>query len=96
MGLVIGGVAAAISAYSAVNAHEAARSQANKAKDAAAAQEQQFNKLNGKTPDINAMSAQNALDAKAGPSGTLLTGPAGVDPSKLLLGRSTLLGGPGP
>ena len=83
---------AGVAAYGAVSSADAARRNSNMAKDAADAQEQQFNKLNGKSPDIDAANSQNQLDAKAGPSGTLLTGPAGVDPSKLLLGRASLLG----
>jgi hypothetical protein len=83
----------AVATYSAVDAHERGRSQANKAKDAALVQEQAFNKLNGKKPSIDGAAEANAMSAKAGPSGTLLTGAGGVDPSKLLLGRTTLLGG---
>lgn len=33
------------------------------------------------------------LDAQGGPTGTMLTGPTGVDPSALSLGKSSLLGG---
>lgn len=83
----------AVAAYSANEQAQAGKKAGDRAKQAALVQEQEFNKLNGKRPDIGAMSDQNAMDAKAGPSGTLLTGPAGVDPNKLLLGRSTLLGG---
>ena len=35
------------------------------------------------------------MAGKAGQSGTMLTGPQGVDPSSLLLGKSSLLGGGG-
>lgn len=48
-----------------------------------------------KAPDRPAMARTNAA-AAAGPgggaSGTFLTGPSGVDPSTLNLGRNTLLG----
>jgi hypothetical protein len=54
--------------------------------------EQENNRKNAKTPDAAAMLASATLSGKSGQSGTMLTGPAGVDPSKLLLGRSTLLG----
>lgn len=50
------------------------------------------NRRNAKAPDAAAMLASATLSGKSGQSGTMLTGPAGVDPSKLLLGRSTLLG----
>lgn len=65
---------------------------ADSAKTNASAQEQQFNKLNGKQPDTAAALDQNMQAGKNGPSGTLLTGPQGIDPSKLTLGRNTLLG----
>lgn len=59
------------------------------------AQDQQIamNRANRKQPDVAAVMAQAGADAKGGPSGTMLTGPQGVDPSALSLGKSTLLGG---
>ena len=48
-----------------------------------------------KTPDRPAIGAANAAGpggAMSGNSGTFLTGPSGVDPSTLNLGRNTLLG----
>ena len=59
---------------------------------AATAQDQANNKANPKTADVAAMSSANALAAKGGASGTMLTGPQGVDPATLLLGKTTLLG----
>lgn len=50
------------------------------------------NQANAKTPDIAQILAKAALSAKSGVSGTMLTGPTGVDPSTLNLGKSTLLG----
>ena len=38
------------------------------------------------------MMSQAEQSAQAGPSSTMLTGPTGVDPTQLALGRSTLLG----
>lgn len=58
-----------------------------------AQQEQQNNKLNARGPDIDALFAQNQIEGQQGPSGTMLTGPMGVDPSSLSLGKNTLLGG---
>jgi hypothetical protein len=69
---------------------EMARESANKQASAA---DQAFNKANGKSPDISSMLSENVLNAKGGQSGTMLTGSSGVDPSTLLLGRKTLLGG---
>lgn len=42
-------------------------------------------------PDVAGIMAA-AQESAAGPSATMLTGPQGVDPSQLSLGRSTLLG----
>lgn len=71
------------------------------AQDQAAAQaraqsaqaEQSMNAANKKKPDIGALLAGNMLGTKGGVGGTMLTGPGGVDPSALTLGKSTLLGG---
>ena len=52
-----------------------------------------MNRANGKQPDVGSLQSKNALDAKGGVSGTMLTGPQGVDPKSLLLGKTTLLGG---
>ena len=46
----------------------------------------------GKTPDVGSMLAGNRQAAKGGDSGTMLTGPGGVDPATLNLGKNTLLG----
>lgn len=56
------------------------------------AADQAMNKANPKKP--NTLGALSALQqaAKGGPSGTMLTGPTGVDASALTLGKSTLLG----
>lgn len=71
-----------------------ARTQAKKEADAQAqATEQATNKANAKLPDIAAIAAANQRLATGGAGSTLLTGPQGVDPQKLLLGKTTLLGG---
>ncbi len=60
--------------------------------DAAAAEvrrDQDFNRLNKKKPNVQGIMDANA--ASAG-SSTMLTGPQGVDPNALLLGKQTLLG----
>lgn len=89
---IAAGTTAAVSAYGADQSRKQGNRAANAADEQASAQEQQFNKLNGKTPDAMAMAAENIQAGKNGPSGTLLTGPKGIDPSKLTLGRNTLLG----
>jgi hypothetical protein len=45
-----------------------------------------------KTPDRPMISKANAAAGAGGPSSTFLTGPSGVDPSTLNLGKNTLLG----
>lgn len=52
--------------------------------------DQANNKANAKTPNIAALLAAN--QSPGGVGSTMLTGPGGVDTSKLTLGRNTLLG----
>lgn len=54
--------------------------------------EQELNRANQKKPDSLGMLAAAQQSGKAGASGTMLTGPQGVDPSLLRLGKTTLLG----
>lgn len=46
----------------------------------------------GKTPDVGAMLSGNKQSAAGGGSSTMLTGPGGIDPTTLNLGKNTLLG----
>lgn len=57
--------------------------------------EEAVNKANQKRPNVAGMLSSNQMAAKGGQSGTMLTGPGGIDPSKLQLGKTTLLGGGG-
>lgn len=66
----------------------------NQAKSELAA-DQAMNRANPKRANTNAALAQAEQAAKGGPSGTMLTGPTGVDQASLSLGKSTLLGGGG-
>lgn len=50
--------------------------------------DQEFNKLNQKKPNIAAL----LRASERGISSTMLTGPTGVDPASLTLGRTSLLG----
>lgn len=93
-------IAAAGTAYSIYNGERAASEQkkaqaearANAKKQADAA-DQAFNAANKKSPDAGAMLAGNQQAGNMGGGGaTLLTGPQGVDPSALNLGKNTLLG----
>lgn len=66
----------------------AARAQSQQRKS-----EMAMNAANRRQPDV-AQIMQNASKAAAGgPSGTMLTGPSGVNPIDLNLGKNTLLGG---
>jgi hypothetical protein len=90
-------IGTAYSIYSgerAADAQKKANAQAVKqASDAAAAADRATNRANPKRPDLAAMLTGNAAAAKGGQSGTMLTGPAGVDPNALALSKTTLLGG---
>lgn len=55
--------------------------------------EQNVNRANAKQPDAGAILSAAGQAAKGGPAGTMLTGPQGVNPNDLALGKSTLLGG---
>lgn len=46
-----------------------------------------------RTPDTASIMERAGQAAGGGPSSTMLTGPGGVDPNALSLGRNTLLGG---
>ena len=67
------------------------QAQANADRTAAQA-DQAFNQANQKKPDTSAILSAAQQAGKGGVSGTMLTGPSGVDPSSLTLGKSTLLG----
>lgn len=92
-------VAAATAVYSTDSARKAQNNATDVAKAAAKKNQQQSeeatNRANAKTPDVSAMMSANAQAAKGGQSGTMLTGPAGVDPTQLTLGKTSLLGGGG-
>jgi len=67
-----------------------ARDEAAKNADMA---DQAMNKANAKQPNVGKLQGANVNAAKGGQSGTMLTGPTGVDTSSLTLGKTTLLGG---
>ena len=88
-------------AQSGKKAQEKAMQQQKQAQDQAASQAQSqarrseyaANEANRKTPDLNAIMQSASQAARGGPSGTMLTGPGGVDPNSLALGKNSLLGG---
>jgi hypothetical protein len=59
----------------------------------AQAADRAFNAANGKKPDLAALLTGNKSASGLGVGGTMLTGPGGVDPGSMLLGKKTLLGG---
>jgi hypothetical protein len=67
------------------------QAQANADRTAAQA-DQEFNRANQKKPDTMAILSAAQQSGKQGASGTMLTGPQGIDPTTLALGKSTLLG----
>lgn len=69
----------------------AQQAQANADKQMKSADEA-TNRANQKRPDTSAILGAAQQAGKAGASGTMLTGPTGIDPSTLQLGKSTLLG----
>lgn len=51
------------------------------------------NAANRKQPDVAGIVQAAGQGSQGGASGTMLTGPTGVDPNALSLGKNTLLGG---
>lgn len=88
---------AAVTAYSTDQSRKVGNSAQDQAKRQAESQQlaadEANNKANGKTPDVGALLSANLLASKNGQAGTLLTGPGGVDPASLKLGKASLLGG---
>lgn len=77
----------------ALAAQKQANAQAKQQGEALIEQEQMaYNAANKKSADISAISDKSKLAGKGGPAGTMLTGPMGVDPDELNLGKNTLLG----
>lgn len=55
--------------------------------------EQESRRANRRQPDVSSIFDTERAASARGPASTLLTGPTGVDPNRLLLGRTSLLGG---
>lgn len=55
--------------------------------------DQNMNRVNPKLPNVTDLGRANFNATSGGSGSTMLTGPAGVAPNNMLLGRSTLLGG---
>lgn len=106
--LVVSAAAAvAGTAYSVVAGEDAKKKQADALRKQEAAQKQQLeaaqsqqrrsemaqNAASRRTPDMAGIMERAGQAAQGGASSTMLTGPGGVDPTQLSLGRNTLLGG---
>ncbi|CAN7502233.1 hypothetical protein LJR074_003485 [Acidovorax sp. LjRoot74] len=96
---IMAGAAVAGTAISAINgqqqkkAQQSAQTQAKTQADAQAkAADEATNRANQRRPNTSAAVDAASLLGKGGASGTMLTGPQGVDASALNLGRNTLLG----
>jgi len=93
--------------YSIASGEDAKRKQANALSKQEAAQQQAvnaaqgqrkrsemaINQANREQPNVAGIMESASASAAGGPSGTMLTGPTGVNPNALSLGKSTLLGG---
>ena len=66
---------------------------AAEARKTAKSADEATNRANQKRPNANAILSAAQQAAKGGMGGTLLTGPQGVNPGEMSLGKSTLLGG---
>ncbi len=94
--IAVTAVAAAATIYSSNKAEKAqkramAQAQANAEKQATAA-EQAMNAQNQKRPNTREILDAASLAGRGGISGTMLTGPQGVDKNAMALGRNALLG----
>lgn len=90
LGAVVSGVQGAKQAKQAKSASNAAQANSDKLY---AQQDQENNRRNARGPNVDSLFAQNEIDGQQGASGTMLTGPMGVDPNSLSLGKNTVLGG---
>ena len=75
----------------ALSRQESAQTQAvNAAQGQRKKSEMAINQANRQTPNVQGI--MESASAAGGAAGTMLTGPTGVDPNALALGKSTLLG----
>ena len=95
--LAIATGAAAVNSYTqgeeAKKRQESAQQQAKQAAEKTAADaDMAFNRANQKKPNVQSIMDQNKAAGMGGAGSTMLTGPLGIDPTMLTLGRNTLLG----
>ena len=94
--VAIGAIATGYTIYSGERAAKAQKEAQAQAVSAAEAQEkandEAVNRANQKAPDTAGILSAAQQASKTGASGTMLTGPMGIDQSMLQLGRKSLLG----
>ena len=77
----------------ALTRQESAQAQAVKAAEGQRqTSEMAINQANRKKPDVSSIMQAAGESASGGTAGTMLTGPTGVNPNALSLGKTTLLG----
>lgn len=95
--LAVAAVSAGTAAYSAKQGQVAQKNAGQQAiaaaKTNARLADEANNAANSKSPDVSAQLQANLAAGKQGAAGTMLTGPGGIDPTTLTLGKSSLLGG---
>jgi hypothetical protein len=72
---------------------EATRKAEQNAQKQLTATEMASNKANAQSADAGSIMSQAQQAAKSGPAGTMITGPQGVNPAALSLGKQSVLGG---
>lgn len=78
----------------AMEQQQAAQARASRQAEAQAAESKaNIRRSQQQAPDVASIMAAAQESGAGGPASTMLTGPAGIDPSQLTLGRNTLLGG---
>lgn len=101
--IVFAGIGAAAGVAGAINAKKQGDDAADAAKKTAAANtkaakntlansEEATNRANARAPDVSGIVSAAQQAAQGGAGSTMLTGPQGVDPNSLSLGKNTLLG----
>lgn len=86
-------VASVVQGQSQAREAKKARTQAQQQAEQSAAQaDQEMNRQNKKTPNVQAITDANTNAAKGGIGSTLLTGTDGIDPTALNLSKNNLLG----
>lgn len=94
--VAIGAIATGYTIYSGERAAKAQKDAQAQALEAAQKQEkasdEAVNRANQKTPDTAGILSAAQQASKTGASGTMLTGPMGIDQTMLQLGRKSLLG----